>query len=88
MATLIKTNGEEVEVTPKNKKHFSLEELQSFVGGYIELTETTDGRRMVVNEEGKLSGLPFNAKATQLFVGRNYDSIVGDALVCANKEIR
>ena len=34
---LIKTNGETQEVNPKDGKKFNLQELQGFVGGYIEL---------------------------------------------------
>ena len=38
---------------------------------------------MIVNEEGKLNGLPFNAKASELYP----DVIVGDVLVCDLKEV-
>jgi hypothetical protein len=33
MATLIKSNGEEINVIPNNKTDFQLDELQKFVGG-------------------------------------------------------
>ena len=37
---------------------------------------------MVVNEEGKIIGLPYNVKATQLMQENNIkDIIVGDVLV-------
>ena len=37
MAILIDTDGEEKEVSPKNGDKFSLEELQGFVGGQIQI---------------------------------------------------
>ena len=60
MATLIKSNGEEINVLPKNKTDFQLTELQTFVGGLIEIVKTNDGRTMVINEEGKINDLPIN----------------------------
>ena len=33
MAILIKSSGEEIKVSPDNKKDFGLDELQKFVGG-------------------------------------------------------
>lgn len=59
----------------------TLEWLQDQVGGYIETTPTClSGLVMVVNEEGKLMGLPFNDTATDFARGL-YDSIVGNALI-------
>jgi len=84
MATLIKADGTEKEVTPKSGNTFSLDELQTFVDGYIEMCTSTDNRWMVVNEEGKLKGLPVNEKATQLY-GR--DTLVGDILVCDKSQL-
>ena len=53
MATLLKSNGEETNVLPKNKTDFKLVELQNYVGGLIEIVKTNDGRTMVINEKGK-----------------------------------
>jgi hypothetical protein len=84
MATVIKVDGTVATVEPK-ARHFSLEELQGFVGGYIEIIQLHDGRAMVLNEEGKLEGLPFNAEATGLArlagIATN-DYIVGNVIVC------
>ena len=88
MATLIKSNGTEVEIHP-NSKFFSLEELQSFVGGYIEIVALDKEFYMVLNEEGKLKCLPKNDKATRLYHRVRYtdDVIVGNVLICNNTEI-
>ena len=66
MAQIIKANGEIKETQPSNGTDFSLTELQAVVGGFIEVVHLSDGRLMVVNEEGKLNGLPFNKKASEL----------------------
>jgi len=88
MAMIIKTDGQVISVQPKNGKDFSLQELKAIVGGYIEIIRMND-KFMVVNEEGKLEQLPYNALATGFYwanVGR-YDYIVGDVLVCGIDEI-
>ena len=87
MATLIKTNGEETNVLPKNKTDFKLDELQTFVGGIIEIVKTKDGRTMVINEEGKIYDLPINQKAFELYQYNEFDFIAGDVLICNENEI-
>lgn len=84
MAKWIKTNGETIDVKPKNGTDYSLEELQGFVGGYIEIVRIDDERLMVVNEEGKLNDLPINSIAT--YMAR--ELIVGDVLVCKANEVK
>ena len=64
---------------------WSLEELQTLVGGYIEIARTHDGRWMVIDEEGKLKDKPINPVATILYQYGNYDPIVGVALVVDTK---
>lgn len=85
MATWIKTDGTVTEVQPKNGTDFKLDELQRYVGGYIELLTLTNFRYMVVNEEGKVSGLPLNVKASAIY---RFDAIVGDVLICKVEEIK
>ena len=87
MATLIKTNGEETNVLPKNKTDFKLDELQKYVGGIIEIVKTKEGRTMVINEEGKINDLPINQKASELYQYNEFDFIAGDVLICNENEI-
>ena len=90
MARLYKTNGEVIEVSPKNNRDFTLEELQSFVEGDIEIINLTTEKILIVNEEGKINKLPFNELATELwkkYYGRT-DYIVGNALLCNSDEVR
>lgn len=64
MATLFKTDftTEDFEL-PTNP---SLEFLQEKVGGMIEFFTFADGSAFMVNEEGKLLGMPYNGKASVL----------------------
>jgi hypothetical protein len=87
MAKLIKVDGTVTEVSPKDGKHFSLEELQEFVGGDIQMVQTISGRLMYMDEEGKLKNKPVNEKATDLFGYRAYDLVVGDVLICDLKDV-
>lgn len=84
MATLVKIDGTQIIVHPKAGigKSFTLEELQGYVGGNIELIYPGNGVG-VVNEEGLLMGLQPNVRAS-LVTG--YD-LVGDVLFCDNHEI-
>ena len=89
MAKIYKSNGEIIEISPKNGKAFSLKELKEIVGGYIEIIDLDDAY-MVINEEGKLLDLPFNLSATRIYqhFTRIGDYIVGDVLICKKSQIR
>ena len=71
------------------KKTPSLKEAQDFVGGYVECVTFPNGDLLLLNEEGKLMGLPLNPEATALwkatFDNDNYitgrdDFVVGPAM--------
>ena len=87
MAQIIYPDGTRRDVLPKGKT-YSLEELQHIVGGYIEIAPTTDGGLLVMDEEGRLKGKPFNGTATKLYLhnnnGRNF--IVGTVLYVPSTE--
>ena len=91
MAKLYKTNGEVVDVEPKNGSDFQYDELHSLIGGLIEIVWLNNEDLMVVDEEGKLKDLPFNEKATEIYgsiFGESTDFIIGDALICKNNQIK
>lgn len=91
MARLYKTTGEIVEVKPENGSDFSLEELQSFVDGYIEIAYLDSERVIVINEEGKIKNLPYNENATAEYnrvMRCRADYIAGDALICKHNQIK
>jgi hypothetical protein len=84
MAILLKVNQQAVEIEPKNGKCFELEELQGYVGGYIEYVRLDGNMQMVVNEDGlglKLKPNPAASMTAQRL-------IVGDAVVLSPSEGR
>jgi len=81
MATLFRTTGHQEEIHPLNGTTFSLEEMQTLVGGYIQMIWTHDGQIMMVDEEGKLKGKPINHVATTHYRFGVYDPCVGEVLV-------
>ena len=70
-----------------------LQELQKLVGGYIEICgrivslNALYGERqaLIVNEEGKLQGLPENLTATVTAGLVGFDMLVGDAILVKRK---
>lgn len=89
MATLIQTNGKRRMVQPANGTDFSLEEVYRLLNiERVEMVYLADGRIMLLDEEGKLTGAAFNQSASLLY-GRGriaYDTIAGDVLVCKETE--
>lgn len=89
MALWVKTDGTTEEVHPHAGGVFSLEELQHFVDGYIELVHTRDGQMMFINEEGLLQESAPNFKATELIHPRYNIAgyIRGNAIICGPQEV-
>lgn len=95
MARLVKANNVVLDVFPRDGKSFKLDELQGFVGGYIEFVRLDrakhfgmKGMVMCLNEEGKLNGLLENNAATLLAEGclMDGDYIAGDAVIMTRAE--
>lgn len=87
-ARVIKADGTETPVTPKNGTDFELDELQGFVGGPIEIVHVPRTSDIIVlHEEGKLEGQPINQKATILYANP-FDVVVGDVLVCPSSMVK
>ena len=68
----------------------TLKEAQAVVGGYVEGISMPNGDYLIINEEGKLIGLPLNEQASKLwkdtFDNDNYitgrdDFVVGNAIL-------
>ncbi len=85
MATILFADGRQEERQPENGINFRLKELQVIVGGLIELISTREGQIMVINEEGKLKGLPRNEQATSLIGYPSPDEL--RVMIAANPEI-
>ena len=83
MGMLILVDGEQKEVTPVGDT-FSLQELQQYVKGLIEIVPIDAERMAIVNEEGLLMQLPMNPVASQV-AGR---LLLGPVLVLSSDEIQ
>ena len=78
------------QIVEDSKHEPDLKAAQDFVGGYVEGITFPNGDYLIVNEEGKLMGLPINEQATKLwrdtFDNANYitgrkDFVVGPAIL-------
>jgi len=89
MARHIRVDGTSVEVEPQNGSYFTLEELQKFVEGYIEVVYLPEQKIMVLNEEGKVNWLDENVEATMIAQKAGLaDIIVGNVLIINQDQIR
>lgn len=89
-AIVICADGRNIKLRCDDGEGLSLETLQGIVEGYIEtvpaaLAQGWSGEAdvspiLIVNEEGKLKGLPENEAATECS-GLLYDTIVGNAVL-------
>ena len=84
------TTADEFKIITDSKDEPTLESAQKFVGGYVEGIPFPNGDYLIVNEEGKLMGLPLNPEATALwratfdndnFITGRKDFVVGPAIL-------
>lgn len=92
MAYLIFPNSEKHKIFPNNGKRFTLKELQTMIGGNIEIVKITHPAIrstpteyfiLIVDEDGIMKGLQQNNNASILAD----QMIVGKVLLCKNTEI-
>ena len=90
MKAKINTTAAEFKIIEDSKDEPDLKAAQDFVGGYVEGITFPNGDYLIINEEGKLIGLPLNPEATALwratFDNDNYitgrdDFVVGPAIL-------
>ena len=83
-------NTAKLQIIEDSKHEPNLKAAQEFVGGYVEGITFPNGDYLIINEEGKLMGLPLNPEATALwratFDNDNYvtgrkDFVVGPAIL-------
>ena len=95
-ATIIHEDGTKEESFHINK--LTLKELQSYVGGYIEVSscrKDDEDFMMIINEEGRLQNLGVNKTATDMFVSwldfhkrvTPIPNVVGPVVVLNNYEL-
>ena len=88
--TDVNTTAEQFKIITDKKDEPQYKEVSKFVGGMVECVQFPNGDLLLLNEEGKLIGLPLNPEATALWratfdndnyvTGRN-DFVVGPAIL-------
>lgn len=87
-AILIRTDGTISDICPTDGAHFTLEEAQEYVGGWVELIDLPEDKIMLVNEEGayhcqcNLMATVYCQHERVLMPGT---CIYGDVVVCDSK---
>ena len=84
------TTAEQFKLITDKKDEPDYKAVSKFVGGMVEAVQFPNGDLLLLNEEGKLMGLPVNEKASELWkdtfdndnyvTGRN-DFVVGPAIL-------
>jgi len=87
--TKVNTTAEQFKLITDKKDEPDYKAVSKFVGGMVEVVQFPNGDLLLLNEEGKLMGLPLNPEATLLwkmtFDNDNYitgrkDVVVGPAI--------
>ena len=88
--TTVNTTAEQFKLITDKKDEPDYKAVSKFVGGMVECVQFPNGDLLLLNEEGKLMGLPVNEKASELWkdtfdndnyvTGRN-DFVVGPAIL-------
>ena len=95
--TKINTDAAEFKIIDDVKDEPDLKAAQAFVGGMVEGISFPNGDYLIINEEGKLIGLPLNPEATALwratFTKDKYlygydDFVVGPAILIKKKALK
>ena len=90
MTTDINTKASEFKIIEDKKDEPQYKEVSKFVGGMVECITFPNGDLLLINEEGKLMGLPLNPEASALwkamfdndnFVTGRQDLVVGPAIL-------
>ena len=86
----VNTTAEQFKLITDKKDDPDYKAVSKFVGGMVEVVMFPNGDLLLLNEEGKLMGLPLNEKASKLWketfdndnyiTGRN-DFVVGPAIL-------
>ena len=94
--TEINTTAAEFKMITDKKDEPDYKAVSKFVGGMVEVVQFPNGDLLLLNEEGKLMGLPLNPEATALwrahFTKDKYmfghdDFVVGPAMVITKQAL-
>lgn len=68
-------------ITYFDDKPCTIKVAQELVGGYVEVFTLADGRQMIMNEEGRVKGMPLNMEASDIAQRH----IVGNVVILSGK---
>lgn len=86
---LVKNTGTMQEIKPMNGSDYSLQELQHYVGGYIETVHLGADKLLIVDEEGKVKNKLPNRIATGWLIANGiHDWVAGDAVLIDEKHLK
>ena len=94
--TDVNTKADQFKLITDKKDEPDYKAVSKFVGGMVECVQFPNGDLLLLNEEGKLMGLPLNPEATLLwkmtFDNDNYitgrkDVVVGPAIYIKKKAL-
>ena len=94
--TDVNTKADQFKLITDKKDEPDYKAVSKFVGGMVEVVQFPNGDLLLLNEEGKLMGLPLNPEATALwrapFTKDKYmfghdDFVVGPAMVITKKAL-
>ena len=93
----LNTKETEFKIIEDSKDEPDLKAAQEFVGGLVQGIQFPNGDYMLMNEEGKLIGLPLNPEATLLwratfdndnFITGRKDWVAGPAILIKHKALK
>ena len=89
---ILRPDGSMESFKPKDGTTFTLDEVQSAVGGYVQPIYMGSSL-MLVNEDGLEIGLPYNSQATKIYTkyfktNNKENFIVGDVLLCPSNMLK
>ena len=95
--TIVNTTADQFKIIEDSKDEPDLAAAQDFVGGNVEGITFPNGDYMIMNEEGKLIGLPLNPEATLLwratfdndnFITGRKDWVAGPAILIKKQALK
>lgn len=97
-AIVYHADGSVTKILPNNGTDFTLAEMQGIVEGPIDIQPLPkSGEVMILNDEGKLNGLPKNELATAVwkkaypiaeYPHNNDELVVGTVIVCLSEMVK
>ncbi len=89
MSLLLDPDGTGTPISPHDGERFTLEELQTLVGGDIDLMRTNTGEDtvLVINAVSEYKDLVPNDQATRLWLYSSHGRLFGRVVLCSRQAL-